>query len=207
MLTTLLTLWLLHATLLLSPGANTLLITQLAASSSLRAAVFAALGVGAGATMWAILAVLGVNAVFAAFPHVRFALQIAGGLYLLSIAWRLWRSSAKSMDASAPSVAPAVAFRMGLLTNVTNPKSALFYGSMISSTLAADAHPLLPVLAVAMLGLNSTLWHLGLAFALSRAHIRAAYARSRRVCDRVASVCAGAFGARMLWGTLREAQH
>ncbi len=206
MLTTLLTLWLLQAALLVSPGANTLLITQLAASSSLRAAAFAALGVGAGATMWAILAAAGVNAVFAAFPKARLALQIAGGLYLLSIAWRLWRSSAKPVTGGAPSLTPAQAFRMGVLTNITNPKSALFYGSIISSTLAADAHPLLPVLAVCLFGANSTLWHLGLAFALSRAHIRAAYARSRRVCDRVASVCAGAFAARVLWSTLRDAR-
>ena len=89
MLTTLIGIWFLHVAALLSPGANVLLVSQLAASDRARSAAFAALGVTVGACMWASCAVLGVNALFQAFPGLRLALQIAGGLYLLYVASRL----------------------------------------------------------------------------------------------------------------------
>jgi threonine efflux protein len=59
MLPTLFTIWLLHVAALLSPGANVLLVSQLAASDRGQSAVFAALGVTLGAFAWATLAVLG----------------------------------------------------------------------------------------------------------------------------------------------------
>jgi threonine/homoserine/homoserine lactone efflux protein len=70
-----------------------LLVSHLAAAERQRSAVFAALGITVGALIWSTLAVLGVNAVFTAVPALRLALQIAGGLYLLYVATRLWRAS------------------------------------------------------------------------------------------------------------------
>ena len=49
MIPTLISIWLLHVAIMLSPGANVLLVTQLAASDRTRSAVFAALGVTLGA--------------------------------------------------------------------------------------------------------------------------------------------------------------
>src|SRR5450830_1597718 len=94
MLTTLITIWILHVAALATPGANVLLVSQLAASDRAQSAVFAALGVTLGALVWASSAVLGVHAIFQAFPGLRLALQIAGGVYLLVVASRLWRSGA-----------------------------------------------------------------------------------------------------------------
>ena len=85
MLSILLTIWFLHVAAMMSPGANVLLVSQLAASDRARGAVFAALGVTVGAAIWALCAVLGVNAVFQVFPGLRLALQVAGGLYLLYV--------------------------------------------------------------------------------------------------------------------------
>jgi threonine efflux protein len=92
MLSILLTIWFLHVAAMMSPGANVLLVSQLAASDRARSAVFAALGVTVGAAIWSLCAVLGVNAIFQVFPGLRLALQVAGGLYLLYVASRLWRS-------------------------------------------------------------------------------------------------------------------
>ncbi|MGH8804289.1 MAG: LysE family transporter, partial [Polaromonas sp.] len=93
MFSILISIWFLHLAAMVSPGANVFLVSQLAASDRTRSAVFAALGVTLGAGLWATFAVLGVNAVFEAFPRLRLALQIAGGLYLLYVASRLWRSN------------------------------------------------------------------------------------------------------------------
>src|SRR6185295_5947739 len=96
MLSTLLAIALLNWVALVTPGANVLVVSNLAASGFRQAAVFAALGVTVVACIWSSLAVLGVSAIFAAHPYLRIGVQVAGGLYLLSVALRLWRTSTAS---------------------------------------------------------------------------------------------------------------
>jgi threonine efflux protein len=92
MLTTLLAVAFLHWLILLTPGANVILVSQLAAGGSRASACYAGLGVSVVAVTWALLAVLGVNALFASHPTIRLAIQLAGGFYLCYVALRLWRS-------------------------------------------------------------------------------------------------------------------
>lgn len=206
MLSTLLTVWILHVAAMMSPGANVLLVAQLAASDRARSAVFAALGVTAGAAIWATCAVLGVNAVFLAFPGLRLALQIAGGVYLLYVASRLWRSGGPAMNGPSASVTRLVAFRLGFLTNITNPKSALFFGSVFATSFPAAPSPILQASAVAMVVFNALSWHTLLAYLFSRERVRAAYSRTRSVANRIASVAVGALGLGLLVASLREAR-
>ena len=70
MVSTFVTIWLLHVAAMLTPGANVLLVTQLAASGQRRSASYAALGVASGAAIWSTAAVLGVTALFAGFPRL-----------------------------------------------------------------------------------------------------------------------------------------
>ncbi len=206
MLSTLLTVWILHVAAMMSPGANVLLVSQLAASDRARSAVFAALGVTAGAAIWATCAVLGINAVFVAFPGLRLALQIAGGVYLLYVASRLWRSSGPALDGRTASIPRLVSFRLGFLTNITNPKSALFFGSVFATSFPAAPSPILQASAVAMVVLNALCWHTLLAYLFSRERVRAAYSRTRGIANRIASVAVGALGLGLLVASLREAR-
>lgn len=204
MLSILMTIWLLHVAALLSPGANVLLVSQLAASDRGRSAVFASLGVTVGALVWATFAVLGVHAVFRALPQLRLGLQILGGVYLLYVASRLWRSRGPELGRSAPTVSNYTAFRLGLLTNITNPKSALFFGSVFAASFPAAPGVLLQVSAVLMIVVNALCWHTLLAYLFSRPRVRAGYARSRSTANRVAFVLLGALGAGLLVSAFRE---
>jgi threonine efflux protein len=206
MLSILLTIWFLHVAAMMSPGANVLLVSQLAASDRARSAVFAALGVTAGAAIWALCAVLGVNAVFQIFPGLRLALQVAGGLYLLYVASRLWRSGAAALGNSGPTVSSLAAFRLGFLTNITNPKSALFFGSVFAASFPAEPSTALQTAAVVMIILNALCWHMLLAYLFSRGRVRMAYSRTRNVANRVASVAVGALGLGLLAASVREAR-
>lgn len=205
MLSTLATIWVLHVAAMMSPGPNVLLVSQLAANDRARSAVFAALGVTCGATLWATCAVLGVNVVFVAFPGLRLALQVAGGAYLLYVASRLWRSGGAALDGRASAVSSWAAFRLGFLTNVTNPKVALFFGSIFAAAFPAAPSSILQATTVAMVMLNALCWHTLLAYLFSREGIRAAYSPTRGVANRIASVIVGALGLNLLAASLREA--
>jgi threonine efflux protein len=204
MLSTLIAVALLHWVILVTPGANVLVVSSLAAGGSRAAACFAALGVTLVAGVWSALAVLGVGAVFAAHPTLRSALQIAGGLYLLHVAFRLWRTGGGTAPAGIAQLAPFAAFRLGFLTNIMNPKSALFFGSVFATALPPQPPAALLAAVVLLVLFNALAWHLFLALAFSHPRVQAAYARQRAVLGRIASVLVGAFGVRLLVTALAE---
>jgi threonine/homoserine/homoserine lactone efflux protein len=172
----------------------------------MKSAAYAAVGVAVGAALWACAAALGIKAIFEAFPSFRLALQVAGACYLLYIAQRLWRAGANSAAATAkPSSARA--FRLGLLTNLSNPKAALFFGSVFSASLPAGPSASLLLSAVGLVVLNSLLWHLLLVYLFSRGRLQAAYEAKRQLVGRTSSVVVGVIGLSLFTATLREAKH
>ncbi|MGL4574348.1 MAG: LysE family transporter [Burkholderiaceae bacterium] len=206
MLATLTVVALMHWVVLATPGANVLLISQLAASGDKRAACYASVGVSLVALLWASLAVLGVHAVFTAHPHLRQTMQVAAGLYLCWFALKLWRSRAGGAtgDAHAARITPAQALRLGALTNLLNPKSALFFGSVFSTALPAQPSTALLIAVVLLAFANALAWHLALAFAFSTRAVQAGYARQRTLLNRFAALVIGGFGVRLLASTAEE---
>lgn len=204
MLSTLLAISLLHWVVLVTPGANVLVVTSLAANGGRASACGAALGVTAVAGFWSVLALMGVHAVFASHPSLRLGLQCVGALYLLYVAARLWRSGPARAQGFADSLTPWAAFRLGFLTNIVNPKSALFFGGVFATALPPEPSAALLFAAVALVLVNALIWHLFLAFAFSHGVVRAAYARQQSLLNRVAATMVGVFGVRLLFATLGE---
>jgi threonine efflux protein len=189
---------LLHWIALITPGPNVLVVSNLAANGSRRTAVCAALGVTVVAGIWSSLAVLGVNAIFTAHHYLRMAVQFAGGCYLLYVALRFWRIGAADSDKAPIQLSSLAAFRLGFLTNFMNPKSVLFFSSVLATGLPARPSVLLLVSAVILVIFNAFVWHMTLALAFSHHRVQAAYSRSRRAIGRTASILIGAFGVRLL---------
>jgi threonine efflux protein len=196
--TTLLTVFVFHWAILVTPGANVVLVSTLAADRSRADAVFASLGITCVAGLWALLAALGIGGAFNALPAIRLALQIAGGAYLVAVALRLWHARGSATVGSPLRDGRHGAFRLGFLTNVTNPKSALFFGSLFASALPPDPSTALVAAAVAIVVFNALAWHLSLAVVLSQPRVRVAYARKRRTLNRGAALLVGVFGTRLL---------
>lgn len=198
----------LHWAVLVTPGPNVIVVTQLAASGQRRSALAAALGVSTVAGIWAALAGLGLHAVFTAHAGLRHAAQAAGSLYLLWIALKLWRSGGAPVGPDTADTGLAQGFRRGFrrgfLTNILNPKSALFFGSVFATALPATPSARLLAAAVGLVLCNALLWHVVLALVFSRTRVRAAYAGRRRQLNRLAAVLAAAFGCRLKWELLRE---
>lgn len=149
---------------------------------------------------------LGVNAVFEASPRFRISLQVTGAVYLLYLATRLWRSPATQDTDQSRSMSTGGAFRLGLLTNATNPKSALFVGSIFSASQPSEPSPLLLLSAVAMVVFNALCWHALLAFVFSRRRVRLAYSSKQRLLIRMAGSLADALGLGLLLTSIREAR-
>jgi threonine efflux protein len=204
--TALATVMILHWVVLVTPGANALLVSQLAANGHKRAALYASLGVCTVTLVWATLAVLGLSAVFSAVPKLRIAAQIAGGMYLIYVAIRLWCAGQAHGGKGAHALAAWPAYRLGFLTNITNPKSALFFASVFATALPHAASTAMLILATALVVFNALLWHVFLALAFSHPWMQAGYAKQRTLLNRIAAAIVGAIGSRLLITSLDEAR-
>lgn len=156
-----------------TPGADTLYIVGRSAAQGFRGGLLAALGIGAGCLVHILAATLGLSAILAASATAFTVVKLMGAAYLLYLGATLLRS-ASTAPASPKSLPPSrdgAVFWQGFLTNVLNPKVALFFLAFLPQFIALDA-PSKP-LAMLFLGLvfdvNGTLWNVFLAYAASGA--------------------------------------
>jgi len=197
----LLTLWLLHVAALAVPGPNVLLVSHLAATGDRRAAACAAAGVALGAGAWSCAAVLGAGTLLPDGSRARFVLQAAGGAYLVRVAAGMWRSRRRRpREADRPGTRRA--FRSGLLTNLSNPKAALFFASIFASVLPRDPSPALMLASVSLVVANALGWHLLLAVVLSSRWCPVPGVAWRSAIARIAAASVGAFGVSFIAGAL-----
>jgi threonine efflux protein len=204
MLPSLLAIAILHWAVLLVPGFNVVLLAQLAGGQSRSVAFAAVLGMTTATLVWATLAVMGIGAVFSTLPVLRQGAQIAGGLYLLYLAYNLWRSGASAASVAPQTLSRAAAFRIGFMTSALNPKIALFYGSVFATALPPSPSWGHVASAVAVVYLNSVIWHGSLAVAFSQKAVQQAYLRNFARLTRVSGAVVGAFGLKLIVGTLQE---
>jgi len=165
-----------------SPGPNFVLIAHTAAAGSRRAAVAVALGVVAAGGLLAAVAVFGLGALLAREPWLATTLRIVCGAYLAWLGLRLW------WTARAPETAPPAthgnAFRRGVLSNLTNPKAAAFFGSVLTATLPPTEPTAVKAAAVALIVVASSAWHLSVALLFSSPATQRWYARAKPALNR-----------------------
>ncbi|MEL6978898.1 MAG: LysE family transporter [Pseudomonadota bacterium] len=181
---------------ILSPGPAFLVAVRTTLVSGRRAGVALGAGLGVMAAGWTLAALLGLELIFTLFPWAYLAVKIAGGLYLAWIAWRLWRDARKPLSAAAQPARRA--FWDGLMINLLNPKSVLFAAAVLVVALPPDLSPAEKALITANHLAVELIFYTGLAFALSRPGVSAAYLRAKAVIDRVAGAVLGLFAARLL---------
>lgn len=186
----------------ISPGPSFILVAQTSLVHSSRSGLAAALGMGAGGVVFGALALLGLQTLLAHSAWLYLALKLLGGVYLLYLAIRLWRKAAEPLvvrDGAGPqATAVCGPFLLGLATQLSNPKTAIVYGSVF----AAFLPPLLPAWVFLILPLMifaiEAGWYAVVAVTFSAEGPRAAYLRSRLLIDRSAGAVMGALGVKLL---------
>lgn len=136
----------------ITPGPDLLLIVGRATAQGVRAGVAAAFGIAAGCLVHTAAVALGVAALLAASSTAFELVKLAGAAYLVWLGIKLLRArpAATTVDAPAPAPARAI-FWQGFLTNVLNPKVALFFLALLPQFVAPQAPS--ASLALALLGL------------------------------------------------------
>ncbi|MBC3916491.1 LysE family translocator [Undibacterium sp. CY18W] len=165
----------------IAPGPDSLLIMTRSATQGWRAGSAAALGIGAGTLVHIMAAALGLSALLATSATAFTIVKLAGAAYLLYVGVSLLLSKAKTNTSKETTPLPALShgkiFAQGFLTNVLNPKVAIFFLAFVPQFIAADASnkPLALIVLGCIFNFNGMLWcHLlavSTAFARQRVRI------------------------------------
>jgi threonine/homoserine/homoserine lactone efflux protein len=157
------------------PGPDSLLIMTRSATQGWRAGVAAVLGICTGTMVHVLAAAVGLSAILATSATAFTVVKYAGAAYIIYMAIGLLRS--KRSAAAAPTLAPLPyrkVFAQGLLTNVLNPKVAIFFLAFVPQFIdAAAPHKALAfVILGCIFNFNGMLWSVSLALFIAFASTR-----------------------------------
>ena len=166
--------------LVLTPGPNMIYLISRSICQGRMAGVISLFGVVAGFMVHMLAAAIGLSAIFVAVPMAYDLLKFAGAAYLLWLAWLAVKPGAKSMfePRALPADSPRRLFMMGFLTNLLNPKVAIFYVSFFPQFINPERGSVF--LQSMVLGLTQTTvsFTINLIIALSAAGIATWFARN-----------------------------
>ncbi|MBA3475712.1 MAG: LysE family translocator [Actinobacteria bacterium] len=184
---------------IVTPGQDTALTIRNTLLGSRHAGVATAAGVAAGQACWTAAASIGLAALLVASEPVFVALRLAGAAYLvylgLQALWHAIRPTARPSDRPAGTpLAPRRAFRQGLLSNLGNPKMAIFFTSLLPQFGSSFGS----LLVLGLLFCSLTLaWLSAYSFAVARAGDLLRWPRIRRPIEALTGTLLVAFGIRL----------
>lgn len=186
--------------LILIPGPDTAIVTKHALLAGRRGGAFAAIGVSAGLAIWTLAAAVGLATVLRASAVAFLALKIAGAVYLVWMGIQLLRARAVAAppDGDARVVDRRVArraARQGLLSDLSNPKVAVFFTSFLPQFVHRDSSGFASLLLLGVIFCVLTLlWLLFYGYLVGHGSTVLRRPAVRRALDRFTGVVLVAFG-------------
>src|SRR4051812_27289913 len=190
----------------LTPGPDMLYVAARGASEGRSAGIVSALGIGIGTLVHVTLVAGGLSALLAAVPLAYFVLRLAGAAYLIYLGVRALRGRPHASSARLAPAPLGTIFRQGVITNVLNPKVALFFLAFLPQFIdPSRGNPALQVVALGLLfDISGTLVNLAVALASSRVAGRLRRAGEAGGAGRLIQRATGglfiALGARLAYG-------
>jgi threonine/homoserine/homoserine lactone efflux protein len=161
---------------IVTPGPDTALTIRNTLLGGRAGGIATAFGVVAGQAVWALATSLGAVALLLASEPAFAAVRLAGAAYLVFLGAQTllaaWRGGSWEVarGEGTPALAPRVAARQGLVSNLGNPKMAAFFPSLLPQFVPAGEPAFLPLLLLGLLFCTMTLvWLTAYAVVVSRA--------------------------------------
>jgi threonine/homoserine/homoserine lactone efflux protein len=191
---------------IVTPGPDTALTVRNTLLGGRRGGVFTAVGVVLGQAIWALATAAGLAALLAASEPAFVAIRYLGAAYLVFLGAQAivgaFRSGARASSPSrpllSPRVAPSTALRQGLVSNLTNPKMAAFFPSLLPQFAAGAGAGFPALLALGLVFCSLTLvWLTAYAVAIARAGDALSRPGVRRALEGVTGAVLLALGLRL----------
>ena len=181
---------------IISPGPALLYLLKMTLGGGRTAGIATGCGLAVMASIWTLLALMGLDGIFRLFPWAFTIFKFAGALYLLFVAWGIWRHAHEPIGETR--IRNARAFTGGILVNLANPKAVLF----AAAVLVVIFPPEMTMAHKAMIMGNHLVVEIvlysGFAYLLSTKSIAAQYVQKKHILDRFAAVVLCGLGSRLV---------
>jgi threonine/homoserine/homoserine lactone efflux protein len=191
----------------ISPGPSFVMVLRTSISLSRADGLAAAIGMGLGGALFGTLALLGLTALLAQVEWLYMALKLAGGGYLIYLAIRIWGGSRGAVaipeTAAFKSNTLRRSFTVALMTQLSNPKTAVAYASIFAALLPPQVPAWMILVLPPSIFVIETSWYAVVTFVFSSQRPRSAYVKAKAWIDRAAALVIGGLGLRLIYETAR----
>ncbi|MFT6669293.1 MAG: threonine/homoserine/homoserine lactone efflux protein [Afipia broomeae] len=190
----------------ITPGPNMAYLAALSLSQGVRAGIAAVAGIALGLAIYGVAASLGLSAIIDNSRFLYETLRWGGVAYLLWLAWEAWTAEREvSPETVDGGISPWTAFRRGLITNLLNPKAAVFYVAVLPDFVQIEKGAVAEqtlMLSAIYVGIATSI-HLVIVLLASRLQRVIATAEQRRTVRRVLAVLLAAIAIWFAFSTSR----
>lgn len=191
---------------LLSPGPDFFFVSQTAVSRTRRQALFGVLGITLGVALWSAAALAGLQLLLQQLAWLERLISVAGGLYLAWMGLKMLRGALKASAATGEPRAVLqqsewATLRAGLLTNLSNPKVVIYFGSVFSAFLGKDVSAGARWGLWGMVVIETLLWFTVVAGIFALPAMRRGYLKLSRWIDGLAGAVFVAFGLHLIFAS------
>jgi threonine efflux protein len=197
-LITLITIGFVQLLAVISPGPSFIVTAKTAVARSRLDGIKIAFGLSAGTLVWSTAALLGLNALFRLHHWLLVGMKIAGALFLLWIAIQIFRHAKAPVELSDREPVTRNLFMRGFLTQLSNPKVAVFFGSIFVAMLPQDVPGWMALALIAIVTTNELVWYILVALCFGSSPIRRLYLSAKPWIDRCTGVFLAALSLRIL---------
>jgi threonine/homoserine/homoserine lactone efflux protein len=191
------------ALVILTPGQDTALTIKNTLAGGRRTGILTALGVSTGQAVWTLAASAGVAALLVASEPAFLALRLAGAAYLVVLGLQALLAAIRGapghdVPGAGPRLSPAGGYRQGVVSNLGNPKMAVFFTSLLPQFAPAGGGSFAAMLVLGLAFCTLTfVWLTAYAAAIDRAGHVLRRTGVRRALDAVTGTVLVALGLRL----------
>ncbi len=185
----------------MSPGPSFLFVAQTALNKSRSHGIATSLGMGTGAVIFTLLASFGLFVIIENVPVLYGVLKFIGGLYLLFLAYRMWKTSNEPISHETQTIDNSGYIRsysLGLLTQLSNPKTAIVIGSVIMTFLPLEVPPYSFWIIAIMTFIIDSGWYCIVSIALTTQKAQRVYQGFKKIINRLASGLMALMGGKLI---------
>jgi threonine/homoserine/homoserine lactone efflux protein len=184
--------------IVLTPGVDMALVTRNALRHGRRAALLTAAGINLGIALWTTAAALGIAALVATSARLFDVVKLAGVVYLVYLGVQTVRRRGRPLDAGAGGLTSRRALGQGLVSNLLNPKIAVFFTSLLPQFVDESGHALVALLVLgAIFNAIGVAWLTVYALLVARSRTVFLRPRFRRTFDTLSGVVLVGLGVRL----------
>ena len=184
----LLTICSLHFFAQLSPGPDVLLVAKSSASTTRQNTLKIVLGISVGIVVWVLLTLMGFTVLIEQWPWIQQILMLIGGLFLAKMGYAMLKGGVLTLKQETTlqgliEQSPKNYFMLGLLTNLSNPKTLIYFSSVFSLALSSSASTHLKTQLAIIIPIQTFLVFTVFMFIMSMPKVKNIYQKSGSYID------------------------